>query len=319
MFFRRTPKNRRLGRAQVLDVKLRSDKRNAVRTRRLALTLGAVFCALFGLYLAYRTGQWLLDRLVYENPAFALQELDVQTDGIISVDQLRRWTGVRPGENLLALDLARVKRDLELVPMVQTVSVERVLPHQLRIRISEREPVAQVNIPRPKPGGGIEIGVFQLDPGGWVMQPLEPSQRAVPAGPGGDQLPVIGGINATDVQPGHHIVNPQVQAALRFVVAFEESPMAGLVDLKRIDVSSPEVLVVTTGQSSEVTFSLADFDRQLGRWRVVMEQAQKVNKAIATLDLAVTNHPPARLVEASTMAPAPLKSTKPLHLKKKHV
>ena len=42
--------------------------------------------------------------------------------------------------------------------------------------------------------------------------------------------------------------------------------MAGLVDLRRIDVSSPEVLVVTTGQGSEVTFGLADFDQQLRRW-----------------------------------------------------
>ena len=74
----------------------------------------------------------------------------MQTDGVISVDQLRRWAGVKPEENLLALDLARVKRDLEMVPLVQSVSVERILPRTLRIRITEREPIAQVNVPRPR-------------------------------------------------------------------------------------------------------------------------------------------------------------------------
>ena len=94
--------------------------------------------------------------MVYENKAFAIEEIDVQTDGVISVDQLRRWAGVKPEENLLALDLARVKRDLELVPLVQSVSVERILPHTLRIRVTEREPIAQVNVPRPRPSGGVE-------------------------------------------------------------------------------------------------------------------------------------------------------------------
>ena len=154
MWFKRKPKNRRLGREQVLDVKLRSSQVRAARTRLTAISLGAVFATVFGLYLLYRAGEWALDRLVYENKAFAIQEIDVQTDGVISVDQLRRWAGVKLEENLLALDLARVKRDLELVPLVQSVSVERILPHTLRIRITEREPIAQVNVPRPRPNGG---------------------------------------------------------------------------------------------------------------------------------------------------------------------
>ena len=122
MWRKRKPKNRRLGREQVLDVKLRSSQVRAARTRVTALSLGAVFATVFGLYLLYRGGDWALNRLVYENKAFAIQEIDVQTDGVIAVDQLRRWAGVKPEENLLALDLARVKRDLELVPLVQSVS-----------------------------------------------------------------------------------------------------------------------------------------------------------------------------------------------------
>ncbi len=319
MFFRRKPKNRRLGREQVLDVKLRSDKAAAVRRRKMALTIGAVFFTGFGIYIAYRSGEWMLNRLVYENPAFALQELDVQTDGIISPDQLRRWTGVHPGENLLALDLSRVKRDLELVPLVQSVSVERVLPHELRIRVSEREAIAQVNVARPKPGGGVELSVFQLDPDGWVMLPLEPTQRAIPLGPEGEQLPAITGINANELQPGHQIITPQVQAALKLVLAFDQSSMAGVVDLKRVDVSAAQVLVATTGQGSEITFGQSDYDQQLCRWHEIFERAQKFGKAIASLDLAVTNNIPARWLEASSLPPANPKAPKPLRTKKKHV
>src|SRR5207249_11386834 len=139
-------KNRRLGREHVLDVKVRSSQVRKARTRGLAISLGVAFGLLFGVYLLWRAGEWGLSLLVYENKAFALQELDIQTDGVISLDQLRRWTAAKPGENLLALDLARVKRNLELVPLIQSVSVERILPHALRIRVIEREPIAQINV-----------------------------------------------------------------------------------------------------------------------------------------------------------------------------
>src|SRR6185369_3766387 len=128
MWFSRKQKNRRLSRGYVLDVKLRSDQVRASRLRLGALTGGVLCGTLFGLYLLWLAGAWVLDALVYENRAFAIEQIDVQTDGVISTDQLRRWAGVKPGENLLALDLARVKRDLELVPLISSVSIERVLP-----------------------------------------------------------------------------------------------------------------------------------------------------------------------------------------------
>ena len=319
MWFNRKPKNRRLGRQQVLDVKLRSSQVRAARTRFTAISLGTVFAAVFGLYLVYRAGEWALNRLVYENKSFAIEVVDVQTDGVISVDQLRRWAGVKPAENLLALDLARVKRDLEMVPLVQSVSVERMLPHTLRIRITEREPIAQVNVPRPRTNGGLEFAVYQLDADGWVMLPLELRQRASPLSQPDDPLPVICGINANTLQPGSRLTDSQVQASLRFLVAFDQSPLAGLVDLKRIDVSSPEVILVTTGQGSEVTFGLTDFEQQLRRWHALFELGQKTGKAIATLDLAVANNVPLRQLEASAVpSPAP-KLVKPQRSRKKHV
>ncbi len=319
MWFKHKRKNRRLGREQVLDVKLRSSQVRAARTRLTALSLGAVFVTLLGLYLLYRAGDWALNRLVYENKAFAIQERDVQTDGVIAVDQLRRWAGVKPEENLLALDLAQVKRDLDLIPLVQSVSVERILPHTLRIRITERVPIAQVNVPRPRANGGVELSVYQLDAAGWVVLPLDPRQRATPPNQPEDPLPVIYVPNANALQPGRRLTAPQVQAALQFLVAFQQSPMAGLADISRVDVSSPEVLVVTTGEGSVITFGLTDFEQQLRRWRAVFEEGAKTGNVIATLDLAVANNIPLRWLEASAVPTASPKTPKTSRPKKKHV
>ena len=304
----------------MLEVKLRSSQVQANRARLLALSLGAVFVLLFSLYLVWRSGEWALNALVYENDAFGIREIDIQTDGVLAPDQLRRWAGVKPEDNLLALDLALVKRNLELMPVVQSASVERILPRTLRIHVIEREPIAQVNAPHPRAGGGIETTTVLLDPEGYVMLPIEPrQQRAPPPTPATEQFPIISGVNLNELQPGHRLDSAQAQAALQLIIAFQRSQMAGLVDLRRIDISNPGVLLATTGQGSEVTFGMNDLDQQLRRWHEIFELGQRMSKAIFTLDLAITNNIPARWLEASAVPPLTPKASKPLRIKKKHV
>jgi cell division septal protein FtsQ len=318
MWFKRKPKNRRLGREQVLDVRLRSSQVRAARRRMLGVSLGMIFTVAFGVLLVWRAGQWVLNRLVYENSAFNIETIDIQTDGDIALEQLRRWSSVRPGQNLFALDLAGVRRNLLLVSRIQTASVERVLPHTLRVRVVEREPLAQLSVPRPKPDGRVEMATFQLDPEAYVLVPLDPHQRTGTASPASDELPTITGVKYNEVQPGSRIDSPQVKAALELLRAFEHSPMEGVSEIQRIDVSSPDAIAAATAQGSAITFGLSDFDQQLRRWHEIFLLGQKLGRAIATLDLAVTNNIPASWLEASAVPPTP-KSPKPLHSRKKHV
>jgi hypothetical protein len=319
MFWRkRKPANRRMGRVHVLDVKLRSSQVRAARARRVLLALGVCFGTVLGLYAAWCLGEFTLNKLVYENKSFAITRVDVQTDGVISPDQLRRWSGVRIGQNLLALKLEDVKRDLELQAVIESVSVERVLPGTLRLRINEREPVAQVPLLVPKPGGGFDTRTYQIDQNGYVMEPLDPRQRTVPAAQSDDQLPIILGIRS-ELQPGRKLDSPQVQAALKWIDVFESSEMANIVELKKIDVISPEVLIVTTGQGSEVTFGLRNFEQQLLRWQKIHEECMRSNRAIATLNLAVTDNTPLRLSDAGVTPPAAPKPLKTQRTRRRNV
>jgi cell division septal protein FtsQ len=316
-WFKRNPKNRRLAREYVLDVKLRSSQIRATRARLAVLAVAIVFGGVLGAYFAWLGGRWAVNQLVYENRAFAIEELDVQTDGVIAIEQIRRWAGVRPGENLLALDLGRVQRDLRLISSIESVSVERVPPRTLRIRVHERDPIAQVNTLRAGATSAVEKVIFHLDAEGYVIVPLVPQQRAAPATSNFDQLPLVTGINPNDILAGRKIDQPQVQAALELLVAFEHSPMQGLADVKSVDVSAPEVLEVLTAQGTHVTFPLRDLEQQLRRWQSVFLLAQRNNKLIASLDLAVTNSIPVTFQEPTGLPTPPPKP--PKQLKRKHV
>jgi cell division septal protein FtsQ len=297
MWFKRQPKNRRHSRGHVLNVKLRSDQVRGNRIRLATSAFALVFGTLFGLYILWRSGEWALDKFVYENAAFSIRHVDVQTDGKIPVEELRRWAGIKPNQNLIALDLAAVKRNLELVSAIKSVSVERVLPGTLKIRVAEREPIAQVNVPRTDAQNGIAISVFQLDADGFVMQPLDPRLRLVPLARMNVPLPVLTGLNVFQLQPGHRFDSPPVLAALSLISNFHHSSMAGLVDLQRVDVSSTRVVVVTTTQGSEITFGLDNLPQQLARWREIYDLGRRMNKTIASADLAVANNVPVHWTE----------------------
>lgn len=316
MFFRQRPRNRRLDRDKVLDVKMRKQQVRQENTR-LAVR---VFTVLTGLataaFLFWRGGQWLLDTLMFQNDAFAVQVIDVQTDGAIPPDVLRRWSGVKPGDNLWAIDFARVQRDLCLAPLVKSVALVREFPYTLRIRVTEREPEAQVLVMRPPEHGGGFVR-YLLDAEGHVMLPFDGGRAVIGANPTSDYLPSLTGLSMGELRPGHAIETPKVQAALRLIRAFDRSAMAGLVELRSLDVSGLGVIQVTTSRGSEVVFALDRLDEQLSRWRLVHDFGLRQGRVIANLDLSVTNNVPARWMEAGTTEPPPVRG-RPPRTKKTH-
>ena len=293
----------------MLDVKLRSDQVRAARLRTATLSLLLLGGTALGIGILWRAGEAALNVLVYQNSDFAIQHIDVQTDGVIAPDQLRRWSGVNPGQNLIGLDLAEVKRNLEMVPSIASVSIERVLPHTLKIRVAERHPVAQVNIPHLNAAGGIAFSDFQLDADGVVTQPLDPRVCAAPPAQARGQLPVIEGLNVYQLQPGHAVDLPQARAALQLISEFGRSPMAGLDGLRRIDVSAPGVIIVTTAEGGVITFGLQNLDQQLRRWREIYDLGRRNSRLIASADLAVGNNVPVRWMQTAPLAPPPANAT----------
>lgn len=319
MLFKRKPKNRRFEREHILDVKVESRQLHAMRVRLAAKILTRLFGTLAVVFLLWRGGNWALDEFVYKNPAFAIQTIDIETDGILPKAQLRACAGVKQGDNLLALDLNRIQRDLEYLPWIQSAAVERVRPNTLRIRVIEREPIAQTTLFEPSDADGKPRSeLFYFDADGHVMLPLE-AHRLEASVLGFDSLPMFTGVAGVDLRPGHQVESRQIQAALRLVAEFGRSSMLGLVDMTTIDLSSPQLLQISTSQGAVVTFGVEQLERQLLRWRLVHDYAARAGKALASLDLSVSNNVPARWLEATT-APLPRpKALKPSPYRKKHV
>lgn len=319
MGFGRRANNRRVQRQNVLDVRLRTREVRKARWR-LCLTAATIAMgALVVLYVLWRAGEWGLDRFVFGNDAFAVRHLEIETDGRIPRSLLERWSGVKLGDNLMALDLGGIERGLKLMPLVGNAAVQRVPPDTLRIRIQERVPVAEVRLAQLRRRGGIEVTRWYLDESAQVI-PFSPEW---PAGLlqviGCEALPRLTGVDPSWIHPGRPVELPAVRSALRLLVAFESSEMFSLVDLECVDVSHGDVLEATTRSGSQIVFGLTSPDEALRRWKLVHDHFARQGNVIQRLDLSVANNSPAVLFDPQSAPAESPKSVKPPRNRKRHV
>jgi cell division septal protein FtsQ len=307
MALRAKRRNSKSGRKKLLSVKVQSQQTRRERLRWLR-SLSALVAAIAAIIaVCWQGGAFALNRLVYENESFSVRQLDYRTDGIINVGQLKQWGGVRSGENLLKLDLLRIKRDIELAPRVKAASVERFLPDTLQVRVAERVPMAQIWAWQ-RDGAGVtdyDCVRLQLDETGHVMSPIGGRSVVAPEKQAEWSLPVVSGIELKKLKslaPGRPAGLPKLRAALGLIGEFRRSPLAGVVDLRVIDLSQPRILRVTTGDGGQVDLSTGRLARQLNRWARIQAHGQKFGLAIETVDLSVTNNVPVRWMLSPTIA-----------------
>ena len=176
-------------------------------------------------------------------------------------------------------------------------------PDTLRIRVTERNPVAQAVLYRQSANGNLTRKIFWIDQNCFVVEPLAPKLALKKRSK--KWLPVLAGVDQADLLPGRSIKSPQVRAALELISRFDQSPMAGLAHMRHIDVAKRETMEVITWQGATVRLSLHGLDRQLARWRQIHDLGRKHSRAIATVDLSIKNNLPVRWILAPSSALGP--------------
>lgn len=313
-------KSKKFRRQWKLEVRSRSKPLQALRLKMAASALAISVGVVLGLMFFWKGGEFLLERYVYTNPSLGIQRITISTDGIIPISYIRTWANVREGQNLLNLDLVRIKRDLELVPLIEAASVERVLPGELILRVREREPIARIDVFSPRESDGLlDRSSLFLDEHGMVIPPFVRDLNSKAFDDATRYLPVITGVGKTSFRPGYIVPSPQILGALRWIRAFQNSGMPGQVDVRAIDVFSPTALVVTTEQDNEISFPYRDFERQLFRWKQIHNFGRRQNQVLASLDLVVTNYVPVVWIQRTNDAPATVRVLQHSPYRKKNV
>lgn len=76
---------------------------------------------------------------------FAVQKVEVLTEGPAKKEDLIRSANIRLHANIFSLDLAKAQKNIESNPWVYSATVSRALPNMIQIQYVPQEPVAILN------------------------------------------------------------------------------------------------------------------------------------------------------------------------------
>lgn len=275
---RRRGRNRRVvsgGRESIFQVRASLSAQRRERMHKVG-ALVLVLVVLAGTVWAVTTGMRVIGRELFsENDRFAIRELEIRTDGKLPPERVKEYAHVSEGMNLFAVDLHRIRQDLESVPIVSSVVVRRQLPDTLVIEVSQRAAAARI-------GGRGTLYPLAIDREGVVLGPTS-------VNPG---LPVIAGIADRGLRPGSRVMDPRVKCALLLVEMCETPAYSQFVRVTSVDVSGAEFLDVRLDRGEQVLFTHDGLEYKLEKLADIIKRAADLGKAIAKVDMTVDRNFP---------------------------
>lgn len=296
----RVSRPRHRSQQHLLEVSIRASK---AREQFVRKAIGVVFKLM--LLAALLAGTWLggreaTQRFFWDNPSFFLT--DIRVDGFITLtrEQILTAAGVQEGHNIFRTDLAQARSQLDKLPQIERVEIQRTLPNRLDITITERLPIAWVAAPGDSDPSTSDRS-FLMDARGYVMK----SRKILPEY---QLLPIIQGVETENLVAGQKVTSLELQAALDLLRLNADSTRW---QVRSIDLSKGYCLVVTDRNRGEITFNLDRIDAQLARLYRLLDHIQPTQQEIRTVNLFVERNTPVTFHEPPQPEP-PVEQAEPV-------
>lgn len=278
--------NRKQRRQQhLLDVKVRSRKAVQHRNRRIVIAISKLMLVIAAVAGIYVGGQIAAKRFFFENADYRLTTIDTRTDGTLQREQILATAGLKEGENIFRVNLARVHDRLQQMPQVDDVQVIRKLPAEIDIAITERKPIAWISSDKQIADPFASDAAFLVDARGILMK----EKKLLPEYLG---LPLILGCTGESLEPGGVVQSPEARAALELLSLSNRSFMQTRFQIREIDLSKGYCLLVTDKNHSRVTFGFEDLESQVQRLEKFLVYCDDSKQELATVNLMVQRNIP---------------------------
>jgi cell division septal protein FtsQ len=225
-----------------------------------------------GLALHFGLG-YLLNYALYENPRYALTEIEIDPPEHFTSHMIRQAAGIELNENLWTLNLPQISHDLEKLPSISSAKVERRFPNKLVIQITERIPVVKIT-------GLNDLGAretFYLDRDCVVLKPRENEETVM--------LPEVIGLTNAEVTPGMALNAPSLKRALEILDAIDHTSLHTSIDIHSIDLSQQLWITMETTHGLKITFRPGYIDQQLSRLLQITQLYANDSRTLHTIDL----------------------------------
>lgn len=225
---------------------------------RVGIAGGLSYAALFGVQEGYE--------FATTSPRFEARGLVFEPTPHVDDEALRDLMGIKPGTNILALEIDALAGRVSAHPWVRRATVTRELPDTLLVDVEEHEPQAVL----------LAGGFFLVGEDGVPFKPLEAGERGT--------LPIITGVDPSTMFAVPDEAKKQVSAALEVLRAYRAKRRPRLSEV-HVD-HTGAITLYTADLGSQLRLGREDTDGALARYDALRaalgEESDKL--AVAHLD-----------------------------------
>ena len=227
---------------------------------KITLALTAVAMAGLILFVVYR----MLNSATF----FRLKTIEVSSSKRLTREEILAICGVEPGRDLARLKLKRMGEQLAQNPWVETVHIRRYFPDGLSIAITEREPVAVVNM-------GF---IYYLDKKGNVFKVLNQGDRL--------DYPVITGFSEEDLNKDPAATKEALKATCELLTILREKGAFILADVSEIHYDKGYGFTMFTASGAlPVKIGPGDFVAKVERFARIYRELMAQRPTLQYIDL----------------------------------
>jgi cell division protein FtsQ len=227
---------------------------------------GLALLALLG-FAGYH-GYHLVSRIVL----FKLDTIEVTHNRRIDRREIITLANVSPGDDLIHINPRRIGEQLEKNPWIESVRVKRYFPHTLAIEVTEREPVAVINVGY----------LAYLDTKGTVFKPLNE----------GDSLnyPIITGITEDDFARDPTGIKRALTETVGLIALLKQGEVFRLEDVSELHYDKGFGFTLFTTQGGiPVRLGTDGYPEKLARLARIFKEIQPQMMTLEYIDLNYTD------------------------------
>lgn len=148
-----------------------------------------------------------------------LKQVQVEGYRYLDAERIRKAAGLAVGQDLMAIDLARVRQLVMLDPRVASAEVSRSSPRGIHIRITERAPALLV----------AHGETWEMDSSGVLLAPLQAGSVA--------DAPILSGVEVSRFRAGTQVRTTAVQRGLAWAAVLGDNALRLAGQVSEVDVS----------------------------------------------------------------------------------
>jgi cell division protein FtsQ len=253
--------------------KTRSNRRKRQRQkldwRRLLHRALRVSVTLFSLTLIV-VSSFLMVQLLMVSDLFKLDEVVVGGNQRLASEQVVALSDIRTGINTFTLDLRLIGQKIEENPWIEKAMVRRIFPRKIEIRISERKPVAIINLDY----------LYYLDEQGEIFKSLDSQDRL--------DYPVITGFDQQRARQHDQEYAQRLERIVRLLTDLQQRQQLSLAQVSEIHQEENGGLSLYTLKNGvRIKLGRTDFSRKLDRLERIYAQLSSKLHMLEYIDLNV--------------------------------